>query len=409
ATIARAGPAPPRRADNLLFLLIDTVRADRLGAAGYTRAGASLTPRMDRLAGSGSYFRRAWAQSSNTPRSVPSLLTGRYPSQLTFHQSFHNFPRLEDGELTLFEVLQAAGIHTVGYASHVYFARRRNVDQGFDRFDNGGARDLRASVDDIAAPRIVPKAVAKLAELAASGRRFAMFVHLFEPHFAYVAHPALFSYSGGSGVAQMIENYDYELAYVDRWVGTLLDALADSGLSDSTLVVLVSDHGEAFGAHRVAGKRVFFHGQTLHDEVLRVPLIAALPGAPAGAHDDPVMLIDIAPTVVEALGIARPVRFVGRSLVPRMLGQALPPRPVYAELVPSPSWDRLARMTVDAAGAYKLIHRVSDNYFELYHLLDDPTESKNLAQVRRDVRDRLQAALTRWVEVELPRPAAAPR
>ena len=386
-------------AKNLLFIMIDTVRADRLGVAGYQRDGKSLSPRMDQLASESGYFTRTYAQAPNTPRSLPSIFASRFPSQIAVHKKFQKFPKVLDENLLLFEVLQQAGVYTVGFASHFYFEERRNIRQGFDLFDNEGALDIKGSNADIAAPRIVPKVEGKLAELAAQKTRFAMFVHLFEPHSTYVKHEQFPITERGT--AGLMQKYDYEIAFVDIWVGRILDALHANGLDTDTMVVLLSDHGEAFGVHRVAGKNMFFHGQTLYDELLRVPLIMRVPGLAAGQYDDVVNLTDVAPTVVETLGIARPDTFLGHSLLGRMRGEELAPHFAYGELLPAPSWDHSARMMVAPDGRFKIYARTSDNRFELYDVKADPEERQNLADDNPDELARMQEELLRFVEVDL--------
>lgn len=394
-----AGESRPAAAKNLLFIMIDTLRADRLGVAGYQRAGKSLSPRMDELAKGSGYFTRAYAQAPNTPRSLPSIFASRFPSQIAVHKKFHNFPKVLDDNLLLFEVLQQAGLYTAGYASHFYFEERRNIHQGFDLFDNDGALDIKGSNKDIAAPRIVPKVAAKLAELGASKQRFGLFVHLFEPHSTYVKHEQFPITERGT--AGLMQKYDYEIAFVDIWVGKLLDALRESGLDEDTMVVLLSDHGEAFGVHRVAGKKMFFHGQTLYDELLRVPLMIRVPGVEAGQYDDVVNLTDVAPTVVEALGVDRPESFLGHSLLGRMRGEVLTPHFGYGELLPAPSWNHSARMLVAADGRFKLYARTSDRRFELYDVRADPEERSELSGTEKEQLARMQEDLVRFVEVDL--------
>jgi arylsulfatase A-like enzyme len=391
---ARALPAPP----NLVILAIDTLRADRLGAAGYKGGGKSLTPNLDRLAGQSAYFHRVYAQAPNTPRSFPSIFASRFPSQIKVDKEFQNYADLLDENLLLFEVLKAGGIQTEGIASHFYFDRAPGIRQGFDRFDNEGALDIAGSNKDSASPRIVPKVEARLAELARSKERFALFVHLFEPHSTYMTHDEV-PLGGNPGLA---EKYDGEIAFVDTWAGRVIDAVDKNGLADRTLVVVLSDHGEAFGVHRVAGQKMYFHGQTLYDELLRVPLFIRLPGAKPIAIEDPVMLVDVAPTIIDMLGLAVPDQMVGRSLMSRVLGEPLEPRPVYAQLLPAPSWDHKWMAMVTADGLHKLIYRMSDRSFELYNLKTDPHETRDLYSAQPELAEKLREELARWIEVDLP-------
>jgi arylsulfatase A-like enzyme len=403
ATDPAAAAAPTERLlefdGNLVLIAVDTLRADRLGVAGYRRDGKSLTPRLDAFAGEAAYFTRVYAQAPNTPRSFPSLFTSQYPSQVKVDEQFKNYSTVLDDNVSLFEALRDGGVHTVGISSHFYFVPERGITQGFDSYDNEGAGSIAESNKDIAAPRLLPKIDARLGELARGGKRFALFAHLFEPHSTYMEHPEWKITERGT--AALEQKYDYEIAYVDRAVGQVLDMIQAHGLGDDTMVVIVSDHGEAFGAHRVDGKKMFFHGQTLYDELLRVPLLVRLPGVKPARIDRAAMLIDVAPTIADALGVPRPASFRGRSLLGAMLGRELAPAPVFAELLPAPSWNHSWKMMVDVDGVTKLVYRISDNAFELYDLASDPTEQKDLSTARRDDTARLKAALAAWIETAL--------
>jgi arylsulfatase A-like enzyme len=393
-----AADVGPRWDGNFLFILIDTVRADRLGVAGYRRDGRSLTPRIDALASAGVRFTHAYAQAPNTPRSFPSIVTSRLPSQVAWGADFHNFPPVNDENLTIFELLRDSGLHTTGFASHFYFSSGRGATQGFVEFDNQDAKTIAESNTDIASPRIVPRALARLRSLAAEKKRFAMLVHLFEPHSRYVEHPEFPVRS--RGVEGLEEKYDWEIAYVDRWVGELVDGLAAAGVADDTMIVVFSDHGEAFGAHRFGGERMFFHGQTLYDELLRVPLIVHARGLRPGVVDTRVMLTDLAPTLAELIGVSPPPMFLGRSLRPALGGEPLPPRPVTAEVLPAPSWKHDLKAFIDEEGK-KIIYRISDNVYELYDLTRDPDELSNLAAREPALLARMKERITRWMETEL--------
>jgi arylsulfatase A-like enzyme len=403
AAAVPVAPAPPstlRWDGNLVIIAVDTLRADRLGVAGYTRRGGkSLTPNMDALARRGAYFRRVWSQAPNTPRSFPSIFTSRYPSQVKWDNVFQNYPKVLPENVTLFEALRGAGLRTVGEASHFYFTDARGITQGFDEFDNEGAKSIKDSNHDSAAPRIVPRAIAKLRELAGKPQRFVLFTHLFEPHSTYMEHEEFPIHE--KGLEGLEEKYDYEIAFVDKYVGELVEAIGAAGVAERTAIVLVSDHGEAFGKHHYGGERMFFHGQTLYDELLRVPLVIVIPGQPARTIDDPVMLLDLAPTLLDLVGAASPKGFVGRSLVPLLEGKPLPPRPVHAELLPAPEWNHDAKMLVDGDGKTKVIYRISDNLFEVYDLGGDGDEQKNLVETHKDVARRMKAAITTWMESEL--------
>jgi arylsulfatase A-like enzyme len=386
-----AASPPARPGTSVLIVMIDSMRADRLGAAGYRRKGQSLTPELDAFASTATRFTRAYAHAPNTPRSFPSLVSSRLPSRVSYHQQFHNFSAVLDENVLLFEVLAAAGLHTASFSSHFYFEPRRGLAQGVVEYDNRDARDLRGSNLDHAAPRVVPRAIHRLEELARERRTFAMFVHLFEPHSTYIEHPEY--PTSERGEAGLVERYDYEIAVVDGWVGKLLATLDRTGLAEDTLVVVLSDHGEAFGVHSYRGQRAFFHGQTLYDEVLRVPLLVRVPNHRPGVRDDVVGLIDVAPTILDALGLASPETFEGRTLMPLVRGERLPPRDVRAELLPTPGLDDRALALIGGDGHHKLILAGPDQRAELYDLGSDPDERKNLANRSPEVVTKLRAAL----------------
>jgi arylsulfatase A-like enzyme len=394
---------------NVLVIFVDTLRFDRLGISGYQRDGKSLTPRLDAFAQQSIVFGHAYAQAPNTPRSVPSFLTSRYPSQVKVDKKFKNYATVLDDNDTLFEVLRAGGFRTVGESSHFYFCDRKqhpescggvvswmksNITQGADEWDNSGALNIPESNHDIAGPRIVEKTLARLGELAKADTKFAMIVHLFEPHSTYMKHEG-FTYTA-RGTAALVEKYDYEIAYEDALIGQLLDALDTTGLAKTTTVVVMTDHGEAFGAHIVAGKPAFFHGDTLYRELTNVPLMFRVPGAPPCKRDDVVQLIDVAPTIAALFGVAPARTWQGRSLVPALACKPLPPLPAFSELLPAPEWDHEAKAMVTADGKHHVYYRISDSKWEIYDLAADPGEKTNRAEAPGA--KELQQALVQWIE-----------
>src|SRR5262249_46230619 len=135
-------------------------------------------------------FTHAYAQAPNTPRSFPSFLTSRFPSEIHWVRSNMNFPQLADTaeNTTFFQPLKDAGLRTIGVFSHFYMKPENGIARGFDSWDNEGALTLHDSNTDIAAPRITSRVIAKLRELKQSHTRFALWTHLFEPHSRYMEH-----------------------------------------------------------------------------------------------------------------------------------------------------------------------------------------------------------------------------
>ena len=388
---------------NVVVIAIDTLRADRLGVAGYQRDGKSLTPRIDELITRGVYFERAWAQAPHTPRSFPSLFTSRYPSAIRWDKAFSNYPKLEPENVSVFEAFQGAGFTTVAETTHFYFEPGTGITQGFDVFANDGAKNLKDSNTDIAAPRLVPRVARRLQDLAAAKKKFVLFTHLFEPHSTYVEHEGV-KYTQTDSRERFKEKYDREVEFVDRHVGLVIDAIAAAGLADSTMVVLVSDHGEAFFTHSYAGTKLGWHGSALYDDQLRVPIVVIAPGLAPRKVATPVMLLDVAPTLLDVAGVPIPASFQGRSLAAALAGQPLSERPVHAELVPYPNFKVSLQMLVTGDGRLKLVRNQTDRVTELYDLEHDPGEQKNLAFDEPARARPLLDQLSAWVDTELSPP-----
>lgn len=393
--IAKAGAF----SGNILIIAIDATRADRLGVAGYGRPpGHSLTPNLDALANRGAYFRRVWAQAPNTPRSFPSFVTSLYPSEIAWQKRSLNYSPLLPSNHTLFEPIASAGWRAIGIFSHFYFTADRGISKGFSEWSDDGAKSIADSNKDIAAPRIVPRVIERLKRAAGKGERFVLWTHLFEPHSSYMSHPEFPTTL--SGVQGLEEKYDYEIAFADLWIGKVLKTLEETKLAANTAVVVFGDHGEAWGEHKI-----YFHGQNLTEEQLRVPLIIAVPGRKPVVSDDEAGLIDVGPTLLDLLGLAPPTTMHGRSLLPVIDGTPLPPSPIFSELLPSTATPDHEVSIVDRG--QKLVHKISERRFELFDLHADPKQLKNLADdpTRKLLLDELKAKLVAFEEHRQPQPA----
>ncbi len=312
-TKAATAPPPRGKHPNILLFLIDTLRADRVGAYGSTRG---LTPRIDALARQGIVFERTTAASSWTRPSTATILTGLPPS---VHGANRLDRRLPPAVRTLAEVLRDAGYRTGGFSANAHITAQSGFAQGFDRFE---------FLDELArGDALGRRALAWLDESAAQDPApFFLYVHAIDPHAPYEPPEDLRRrFAGkvpsGSGslakveeiyraldrrrpearglVAQMAPLYDAEIAGIDRSFGALLDEMDRRGRLDQTLVVVISDHGEEFGEHGGLG-----HGKTLYREVLDVPWVVRLPGQTAARRvRTPVAHLDVMPTILAALGI----------------------------------------------------------------------------------------------------------
>src|SRR5262249_22671299 len=154
-------------------------------------------------------------------------------------------------------------------------------------------------------------------------------------------------------------------------------ALDTTGLTKTTTVVVMADHGEAFGTHVVAGKPAFFHGDTLYKELTNAPLMFRVPGGPPCMRDDVVQLIDLAPTITALFGVPPARTWQAGSLVRALACKPLEPRPAFSELLPAPEWNHEAKAMVTADAKHHVYYRISDSKWEIYDLEQDPDEKTN--------------------------------
>src|SRR5262245_41236540 len=224
---------------SVVLITIDTLRADRVGAYGYSRA---RTPAMDALALRGVRFNRAYAAAPITLTSHASLMTGRYPPG---HGARHNGMRLDLATPTLAEALGRAGFATGGFVGAFPLDRRFGLIKGFSEYGDRMPRGAQGRVaNERPGSMVVDEAIAWLETQRAS--RFFLWVHLFEPHAPY----------GSPGDRSPTDvRYDGEVAESDRQIGRVIAALGPT--ASSTLIVMTADHGEAFGEHDEIGHSIF--------------------------------------------------------------------------------------------------------------------------------------------------------
>ena len=399
---AAATRALPAGAPNLLLISIDTLRADHLGCYG---AASAVTPNLDALAASGVRFEHAFTVAPLTLPAHVSLMTGLYPAH---HGVRHNgLFALPGAERTLAEELSDAGYRTGAVIGSVVLARRYGLAQGFASYDDAGFRMRSVSgFLERRAEDVVDHALAWLGGAASpGGAPFFAWLHFFDPHASYSPPPPF---------AERFADrpYDGEIAYVDAQLGRLLQTLRASGQLANTLVAVVGDHGESLGEH---GELT--HGYTLYDATLRVPLILAGPGLPAGHVESGVVsLVDVAPTLLALLGraplasadgidLSRAIRDAGAGFHESTVPAGPPERVAFAETLAGRydhGWSELHA----ARSADHLFVRAPRP--ELYELAADPREEHNLlatggAGEARVLAQRLDSELGRTLERPAPR------
>lgn len=369
---------------NILFVTLDTTRADHLPAYGYTDV---RTPALDALVSESSLFEDAVSQAPLTLPSHISMMTGR----LTIaHGVYDNAGfTLDPKEVTLAEEFKAAGYTTAAFVSSFVLESRWQLNQGFDTyFDhfnimesrNVGPRDIQRRAEDT--ERIVSKWLDANRE-----NKFFLWVHFYDPHDPYdPPEPFKTEYAG--------HLYDGEIAYTDQALGRLLDKVHELGIKDRTVVIVAGDHGEGLGDHQEDTHGMFLYRSTLH-----VPLILHVPKGPRNRVKGVVSLIDIAPTLLEIAGIPPDPnsRMQGVSLLPVVNGTERGGRSAYSESMYAElhyGWSPLESLTTDD---YKYIKAPRS---ELYDRNQDPDEKDDLFRRKESIAkvmgDRLEDIRNRF-------------
>ncbi len=364
------GPAfllEPSSDQNVLLVTIDTLRADALSSYG----GRAQTPNLDRLAAGGARFTFAHAHAVVTLPSHTSILTGRLPYEHGMRDN-SGF-RVKDGTTTLATRLKAAGFATGAFVGGFPLTKRFGLTPGFDVYDDQIPElqgDVNFTMPERRADEVVSRAVDWIGKTT---NRFFTWVHVFDPHSPYKP-PAEFA------ATYATQPYYGEVAFVDRALGPLFDRLAT--LTRPTLVIVTADHGESLGEH---GEMT--HGMFAYEATLHVPLIVARvePGSRRPSQgvviDTPARHVDIAPTVLEAVGVAADATLAGTSLRDLVRAGRGNDRPAYFESMTY----NLVRGWAPLRGVLVQKDKYVDQPIpELYELASDPKEERNLAPQRTD-------------------------
>jgi arylsulfatase A-like enzyme len=426
APLACTQPQTPR----VVLITLDTTRVDHLGAYGYT---AARTPNLDRFAAGAILYEHAYATSSWTLPSHASILTGLLPMQHgaqtapgspVGHLDYGVRP-LAERFTTLAERFREAGYRTGAVVGGPALGRELGVAQGFEIY-----------VDDLSGPKeiLVGKRADEVADHAIAmverfgSEPFFLFVNFFDPHAPYRPPPpddrglpdvkdsplprvlmtrllagdpawpvSDFTDRERRAIADLIAGYDAEIAYMDRHLGRLLDAIAAAPRAAETLVAVTSDHGDSFGEHNYLS-----HGAHLYEHNIRVPLILRLPGGErAGSRvAAPVQNHRLFATLLRAAGLEVPDEIAALDLTDRET-------PIVTEVRRSdlnirlfgPYFDRDLRAIYDPP--YKLITS-STGAVELFDLAKAQGEYENLVDRRPDVSESLRARLERVTEARPP-------
>jgi len=345
---------------DIMLVTVDALRADHVGSYGYARP---ITPELDALAKDGAVFEAAYTATPHTSYAITSLMTGKYMRPLLAMD-------LGADSETFAEHLRRYGYKTAAfYPPAVFF-----IDQ--TRFVPFAEKQLGfeyARVEFLPAHDRTAQVETYLDGESADDRVF-LWVHLFEPHEPYETHP------GHELGARDIDRYDSEIAEADAAVGDLVRAVRKR--RPKTLVMIAADHGEEFGEH---GGR--YHGTTVYEEQVRVPLIVNAPGLVAPRRiAPPVSLVDVLPTTLAGLGIPRPARVRGRDLSGLLTADAPKDTPGFA-------FSETEEMAMLARSELRLVCVRKASACALYDLVDDPAELRDASSRKPEEFASMRSAL----------------
>ncbi len=365
---------PPSR---ILLITIDTLRAKSTGFLGYRRR--PTTPFLDRLAERSVVFERAYAQACHSLASILSLFTGRYPAALNHYRRLHG-DRPEVSEPSLAGTLTAHGFRTVGipsFKAESLAGKFREFGKGFQTFERPqGAAPIPS------AARVTASALGVLRG-ADDDEKLFLWMHFMEVHGPHDGIPPRFG-------KDPLALYEAAIRGVDDALEAFWETAQAEGLLDDALVVVHSDHGEEFFEH---GGR--YHGTTLYEEVIHVPMLLWRRGLPPRRATRPVELVDIMPTILDIEGLSPLAPLHGDSLVPEILGEDRD-HIALAQMKGGSAWlpDRSALVE----DRFKLIAFEDFSKKEVFDLAEDPGENRPDGSdvsktTRRRLTDRLRAAL----------------
>jgi len=391
---------------NVILIVLDAARARELGCYGY---GRPTTPAIDRLAGEGVLFERAFTPAVYTLAAMSSVWTSEYPDRHHAEVSFSS--SLPKNRLTLAELLSARGVHTAGFVANAVAGRVGGFDRGFSEFHElfqkygSGAGGFR---------QVLPAWLK-----ANKDRRFFAYLHFREPHFPYDPDPPFDTRFGQGPIAKaarrdmdwiteanqgrrtltpeerahLVSLYDGNLAFADQEIGALREALEAEHLLERTVIIVMADHGEGLGEHGWIG-----HNVQLYEESIHVPLVMRFPhgkGGPLGKRVPGLVdLLDVAPTIAQIFGVlgqgGSGKQFQGGSLLPVIAGA-----PGRTAVLARSVWDRPRYALRD--DRWKLLYDTRTGEEQLFDVVADPGEARDLVRTDPLRAAYFRQALHQWI------------
>ncbi len=365
---------------SVVLVTVESLRSDHVGFYGY---GRETTPAIDDLAAESVVFRKAYSVSSTPQMSVASIMSGRYPSELMRDRGF--FPKFDQSNIFIAELLAESGFHTAGFPSHWYFREESGFEQGFGLWQPYAVERGRMRLVPTA-ETVVTAAVEHLHRLAPDPERpYFLWLHIIDPQPRYIAHLDVPRFG-----ASAVDRYDHELRYVDTWLEWFFETLRRREDWKRTVVVLAGTQGESFQKIKPA---------RLSQADLNVPLMVRVPGLQPRPVEAPVSLVDIMPTLLDLAGLEanspkrEKITLRGTSLLPHFIGRDQERKPIFAEL---PQSDESAMQLAWLDGNTKLSFDGRENTWKLFDITRDPWEQEDLLPTRPALGARLKTSMRQF-------------
>ncbi|OGL40550.1 MAG: hypothetical protein A3C43_01430 [Candidatus Schekmanbacteria bacterium RIFCSPHIGHO2_02_FULL_38_11] len=398
---------------DIVLISIDTLRTDHLGCYGYSR---NTSPNIDRIAKEGVLFKNVISSSSWTSPAMASLFTSLYTSK---HGVIHGVMKegkvysqevFSDSLVRIPTVLKKHGYFTMGFSSNPHMTKALGFSKDFDIFVYGKYFNAR---------KINKAALGFKKKNLPKNKKLFLWVHYFDPHWKYnPMKPWIDEYSKNITMKNfneiklkqnpkefimeyklkenkelikfLMDCYDSEINFTDEALGNLLRRLNLD--KDKTLIIIVADHGEEFFEHND-----FTHGNNLYNETLRIPLIIKFPrsmNVKGMSIKENVGIIDVFPTILDALNIPQESTFDGKSLLPLIVKRkGYDKRVIMSELYR----DKNTALSSNQ-GKWKYIHDYKDNKTELFDLETDKNEKINLADKNSDVKQLMESHIVKFLD-----------
>jgi len=416
---------------NVIMVFIDTLRDDRTSLYGHYRP---TSVSLDYLGKDSIIFRNAYAPVPKTLQSMASVMTGKYPYKTKVRTLNDD---LGQEQSTIAEILRDNGYKTASFIRNAIITEKSGQQQGFifqDSFHTG--------MEDLMVYHLINKKT-YWADNAMDmtikwlsynqKKRFFIWTHFIEPHWPYYPLKKKYWYMYNKNISHgfkinkfevydklrvdpraklyvddALDLYDAEITYTFDELDRLFNKLKELGLYDNTIIIVTSDHGEAFGEHG----SFFDHGRYIYEGEIRVPLVIKLPGNEFANHqvDTPVSLVDLFPTVLDILKIDYYDSEVDGINIIELRGSDKPPRPIYAESCVK-EFEKIRKYYEGIKGMHRmvleypwkliLIPKPGGDLIELYNIKDDPEELHDITEDHPEITDRLEKKVREWMSQDI--------